>query len=162
MWSNFLDFLASINLWLDGVKNEVQHLSRIRCRNEPSNEYQQLQPEERQTIASLHLQGSSIRAMARILGRSLATVSRELTRNSSAVRYASVSAKTLSVARCSAGRRPNKLCLQSVCCGASFSPCLVTTTDIGHTQAHVACIQPTRPARFVQNHLHGYLRSAAR
>ncbi|OTP66211.1 Mobile element protein [Caballeronia sordidicola] len=32
--------------------------------------YQQLQPEERLTIASLHLQGSSMRAMARILGRS--------------------------------------------------------------------------------------------
>jgi transposase, IS30 family len=78
-------------------------------------QYQQLQPEERQTIASLHLQGSSIRAMARILGRSPATVSRELTRNSSAVGYASVPAKTLSVARRSAGRRPNKLCLQSVC-----------------------------------------------
>ncbi|MDR5755232.1 helix-turn-helix domain-containing protein, partial [Caballeronia sp. LZ024] len=35
--------------------------------------YQQLQPEERLTIASLHLQGSSIRAMARILRRSPAT-----------------------------------------------------------------------------------------
>jgi IS30 family transposase len=78
-------------------------------------QYQQLQPGERQTIASLHLQGSSIRAMARILGRSPATVSRELTRNSSAVGYASVPAKTLSVARRSAGRRPNKLCLQGVC-----------------------------------------------
>jgi IS30 family transposase len=40
--------------------------------------YQQLQPEERLTIASLHLQGSSMRAMARMLGRSPATVSREL------------------------------------------------------------------------------------
>src|ERR1700710_2383382 len=78
-------------------------------------QYQQLQPEKCQTIASLHLQGSSIRAMARILGRSPATVSRELTRNSSAVGYASVPAKTLSVARRSAGRRPNKLCLQGVC-----------------------------------------------
>jgi IS30 family transposase len=53
--------------------------------------------------------------MARILGRSPATVSRELRRNSSAVGYSSVPAKTLSVARRSAGRRPNKLCLQSVC-----------------------------------------------
>ncbi|WP_175233539.1 helix-turn-helix domain-containing protein, partial [Paraburkholderia humisilvae] len=43
-------------------------------------QYKQLQREERLTIASLHLQGSSIRAMARILGRSPATVSRELTR----------------------------------------------------------------------------------
>jgi transposase len=41
--------------------------------------------------------------MARILGLSPATVSRELTRNSSAVGYASVPAKTLSIARRSAG-----------------------------------------------------------
>ena len=53
--------------------------------------------------------------MARMLGRSPATVSRELTRNSSAVGYASLPAQALSVARRSAGRRPNKLCLQSVC-----------------------------------------------
>jgi IS30 family transposase len=78
-------------------------------------QYQQLQPEERLIIASLHLQGSSIRAMARILGRSPATVSRELTRNSSPAGYASVPAEALSAARRSAGRRPTKLCLQSVC-----------------------------------------------
>ncbi len=77
--------------------------------------YQQLQPEERLTIASLLLQGSSIRAMARILGRSPATVSRELARNSSPAGYASVPAEALSTARRSAGRRPTKLCLQSVC-----------------------------------------------
>src|ERR1700710_2542372 len=77
--------------------------------------YQQLQPEERLIIASLHLQGSSILAMARILGRSPATVSRELTRNSCSSRYASGPAETLSAARRSAGRRPAKLCLQGVC-----------------------------------------------
>ena len=77
--------------------------------------YQQLQPEERLTIASLHLQGSSIRAMARILGRSPATVSRELTRNSSPAGYASVPAEALRAARRSAGRRPTKLCPHSVC-----------------------------------------------
>ncbi|MGF7135762.1 IS30 family transposase, partial [Paraburkholderia sp. EB58] len=31
--------------------------------------YQQLQPEERMTIASMKQQGSSVRAMARTLGR---------------------------------------------------------------------------------------------
>ena len=77
--------------------------------------YQQLQPEERLVIASLRLQNVSVRAMARILGRSPATVSRELTRNSSAVGYSSQPAQALSVARRSAGRRPNKLCLQTVC-----------------------------------------------
>src|SRR5471032_1488152 len=77
--------------------------------------YQQLQPEERLVIASLRLQDVSIRAMARILGRSAATVSRELSRNSSALGYSSQPAQALSVARRTAGRRPNKLCLQSVC-----------------------------------------------
>ena len=76
--------------------------------------YQQLQPEERLVIASLRLQDVSIRAMARILGRSAATVSRELSRNSSAVGYSSQPAQALSVARRSAGRRPNKLCWQVV------------------------------------------------
>jgi IS30 family transposase len=55
--------------------------------------YQQLQPEERMTIASMRQQGSSVRAMARTLGRSAATVSRELERNTCpALGYASVSA----------------------------------------------------------------------
>jgi len=77
--------------------------------------YQQLQPEERLTIASLHLQGSSMRAMARILGRSPGTISRELMRNSSPVGYASVPAAALCSARRSASRQPAKLCPQSVC-----------------------------------------------
>jgi IS30 family transposase len=76
--------------------------------------YQQLQPEERLTIASQHLQGSSIRAMARMLGRSPATVSRELARNCGPDRYASVPAQALSVARRVAGRRPAKLDAQGV------------------------------------------------
>ncbi|WP_087648218.1 helix-turn-helix domain-containing protein [Caballeronia choica] len=53
--------------------------------------------------------------MARILRRSPATVSRELRRNSAPAGYASVRAEALSAARRSAGRRPEKLCLQSVC-----------------------------------------------
>ncbi|MEA3116129.1 MAG: transposase, family [Caballeronia sp.] len=77
--------------------------------------YQQLQPEERLTIASLHLQGSSMRAMARILGRSPGTISGELMRNSSPIGYASVPAAALCSARRSASRHPAKLCLQSVC-----------------------------------------------
>ncbi|MEW5787671.1 MAG: helix-turn-helix domain-containing protein, partial [Pseudomonadota bacterium] len=40
--------------------------------------YQQLQPEERMTIASLKQQGASVRAMARTLARSPGTISREL------------------------------------------------------------------------------------
>jgi len=72
-------------------------------------QYQQLQPEERLTIASMSLQGSSIRAMARMLGRSPATVSRELARNCRYDSYASMPAQALSVARRIAGRRPAKL-----------------------------------------------------
>src|SRR6195952_4208270 len=77
--------------------------------------YQQLQPEERLTIASLHLQGSSMRAMARILGRSPGTISRELMRNSSSVGYTSVPAAALCSARRGASRPRAKLCPQTVC-----------------------------------------------
>jgi len=96
---------------------------------------QQLQPEEPQGIASLYLEGSSIRAMARILGRSPATVSGELTRNRSAVGYASVLAKRLSVARRSAGRRPNALPAKRWLARRShFARVeMVAPTDIGHT-----------------------------
>src|ERR1700681_3867810 len=51
--------------------------------------------EERMTIASMKQQGSSVRAMARTLGRSASTVSRELTRNTcSVVGYASADRKS--------------------------------------------------------------------
>jgi transposase, IS30 family len=76
--------------------------------------YQQLQPEERMTIASMKQQGSSVRAMARTLGRSPATVSRELARNCRFDVYASVPAQALSAARRVAARRPAKLDPQGV------------------------------------------------
>src|SRR6516225_3261117 len=77
--------------------------------------YQQLQPEERVTIASMKQQGSSVRAMARTLGRSASTVSRELTRNTcSAVGYASAPAQALSTNRREAARPCPKLHPQSV------------------------------------------------
>lgn len=43
--------------------------------------YQQLQPEDRITIASMRQQGCSMRAMSRTLQRSPSTISRELRRN---------------------------------------------------------------------------------
>ena len=43
--------------------------------------YQQLQPEDRMTMASMRQQGSSMQAMARTLGRSVSTISREFARN---------------------------------------------------------------------------------
>jgi len=36
---------------------------------EPRTSYQQLQPHERMVIASMQLQGASIRSMVRVLGR---------------------------------------------------------------------------------------------
>ena len=48
---------------------------------EEQAKYRQLQPEERMTIASMVQQQCSMRAMARMLGRSASTISRELGRN---------------------------------------------------------------------------------
>jgi IS30 family transposase len=49
---------------------------------ESKKSYKQLQPEDRYTIAVMQEQGLSLRAMARKLGRSVSTLSRELQRNS--------------------------------------------------------------------------------
>ena len=46
--------------------------------------YEQLQPEDRMTIASMQQQGHSVRAMARTLRRAPSTICRELTRNTPA------------------------------------------------------------------------------
>jgi IS30 family transposase len=74
------------------------------------SKYQQLQPEERITIASMKQQGLSVRAMARTLGRPASTVSRELARNACPVRgYASAVAQTISSTRRAAARPPRKL-----------------------------------------------------
>jgi transposase, IS30 family len=62
--------------------------------------FRQLQPEERMTISSMAQQGSSVRAMARTLGRSASTISRELLRNRcERVGYASQRAQAMSRAR---------------------------------------------------------------
>lgn len=45
--------------------------------------YTQLQAEERMTLASLHQQGCSLRAIGQLMGRSASTLSRELRRNAS-------------------------------------------------------------------------------
>ena len=50
----------------------------------PRSSYQQLQPEDRITIASLIQQRYSIRGIARRLGRSASTISREIRRNGAA------------------------------------------------------------------------------
>jgi IS30 family transposase len=66
----------------------------------PLNRYKQIQPEERVTLASLHVQNFTVREIARTLGRAPSTITRELSRNSSDGVYASKSAEV-----CSAKRR---------------------------------------------------------
>src|ERR1700752_142186 len=77
--------------------------------------YQQLQPEDRMTMASMRQQGSSMRAMARMLGRSASTISRELGRNTLAeLPYASHSAQVSSPGRRQGPRPTRKLDMQGV------------------------------------------------
>jgi len=68
--------------------------------------YTHLQPEERLTLAALHQQGHSRRAIARQLGRSASTVCRELLRNTASAGYASRTAQAL----CRKRRKAAKHC----------------------------------------------------
>ncbi len=97
--------------------------------------YQQLQPEDRMTIASMTQQGCGVRAMARALGRSASTISREITRNSGVVRYGSHTAQLQCVARRRAGRAETKLDVRGVRWGvvveflnAKWSPQQIAST----------------------------------
>src|SRR4051794_17865797 len=77
--------------------------------------YQQLQPEDRITIASMRQQGCSVRAMARTLQRSASTVSRELGRNTvGALVYGSHLAQQACLARQRAARPAAKLDVRGV------------------------------------------------
>lgn len=75
----------------------------------PPKSYQQLQPEDRVTLASLVQQQYSVRAMAQVLGRSPSTISRELRRNAQPAGYASTPARACAQRRRRQGRPPNKL-----------------------------------------------------
>jgi IS30 family transposase len=82
---------------------------------ERTTKYQQLQPEDRMTIASMSRQGSSMRAMARMLGRSASTISRELGRNAQvATDYASHTAQVRCAERRQGARPMTKLDIRSV------------------------------------------------
>src|SRR5665647_819812 len=77
--------------------------------------YEQLQPEDRMTIASMGQQGCSIRAMARMLHRAPSTISREIARNTNpSVTYGSHVAQQSCQARRRAARPRTKLNIDSV------------------------------------------------
>ncbi len=77
---------------------------------EEGSKYGQLRPEERVAIAGMKLQGASVRAMARALGRQASTISRELRRNAmSCGGYESQQAQAVHVQRRRAARAPIKL-----------------------------------------------------
>lgn len=81
--------------------------------------YRQLQPEDRMTLASMKQQGFSARAMARALGRSPSTVTRELARNTLAdLPYGSHTAQLASASRRVAARPARKVDFDGVHWGA--------------------------------------------
>ena len=75
----------------------------------PSKRYQQLQPEDRVTLASLIQQKYTVRDIALVLGRSPSTISRELLRNAQPAGYASTAASACALQRRRQGRASNKL-----------------------------------------------------
>jgi transposase, IS30 family len=80
-----------------------------------TSKYEQLRPEDRVVIAGLRLQGKGVRETARAIGRSPATVSRELRRNADAQgSYVSQHAMLLHAQRRKAARPPRKLTLDGV------------------------------------------------
>jgi len=62
----------------------------------PPRTYKQLQPEDRVILSSLKQRNYSIRAIARELGRTASTISRELSRNTVDEHYGSVVAQRTS------------------------------------------------------------------
>jgi IS30 family transposase len=80
--------------------------------------YQQLQPEDRITIATIRQRGFSVRAIARTLERAPSTIAREVARNTSAGQiYGSHHAQLRAVACRRNARGNGKLHGQSVCWG---------------------------------------------
>lgn len=77
--------------------------------NTPPKRYQQLQAEDRLTLASLVQQKYTVRAMAQVLDRSPSTISRELRRNAQPTGYASTLAHSCAQRRRLQGRPSGKL-----------------------------------------------------
>ena len=83
----------------------------------PSKRYQQLQPEERMTIASLRHQRCTPTQIAQLLKRSPSTISRELKRNTQDGCYASQVATTCARQRRKLGRPAKKLHTEGILFG---------------------------------------------
>lgn len=84
-----------------------------------TTQYRQLQPEDRMTMASMKQQGFSARAMARALGRSPSTITREFERNTLvALPYGSHTAQLACASRRAAARPAAKLDFGGVGWGA--------------------------------------------
>jgi IS30 family transposase len=80
--------------------------------------YQQLQPEDRITIASMRQRGIGVRAIARTLERAPSTIARELARNTTALQdYGSHHAQLRAAACRRHAYGSGKLHVQSVCWG---------------------------------------------
>ena len=77
--------------------------------------YRHLTIEEREEIMCLRRQGAGVRAIARAIGRSPSTVSRELARNSCKRFYRASSAQRRSEGRRAACRRPRVLDAPALC-----------------------------------------------
>jgi IS30 family transposase len=114
---------------------------------EELRKYEQLKPEERMVIASMRLQGASMRTIAGALGRPPSTVSRELRRNSCPdTGYGSNRAQAFHAARRAAARPPRKLDVRGINWGV-----VLTMLDwrwspqqIAATLEHVFPDQPER------------------
>ncbi|WP_293188367.1 IS30 family transposase [Ottowia sp.] len=111
------------------------------------------------TIASMRQQGQSVRAMARTLGRSPSTISRELARNTGAdAAYGSHRAQLSCQARRRAARPLAKLSSDSLSWSLVDDPVgleVVAPADCRYPQAHLS--QRGRAPRVPRNHLHRHL-----
>ena len=83
----------------------------------PTNSYRHLKPEDRMTIASLMQQNSTQRYIAKVLGCSASTISRELGRNAQGQTYDSQSAQRACQHRRIASRPQRKLHTESILFG---------------------------------------------
>ena len=118
---------------------------------EEPRKYEQLKPEERMVIASMRLQGASMRTIAGALGRPASTVSRELRRNSCPdTGYGSDRAQGFHAARRVAARPARKLDVHGINWGV-----VLTMLDWKWSPQQIAAtleqVFPDQPERHVSH-----------